>query len=261
MWTSGTSAIVGINDMEERNPLLIGTVIGNRDYRDMDRSVTLFTRERGKVAFVARGVRKITSKNRGSTDLFVEGEYLLSRSKAYYVLSQGKVLESYLSIRKDLTRSAVAMTMTLFLNDVLVENVPAKEIYELFSWCLHRLETSKDPLFLLRYFLVKALLYLGHKPNLDGCMICGATSGDFRYSFTDGCLTCSQCTQEGFYIENELLDLYIKLEKDDLAGLAGINYGKVRLDKFDFFLEKLIEEIIERRWTGFDYLRKLIFED
>ena len=66
---------------EERSLTVSGFVIANREYRDMDRSVTVFTKDLGKFSFVARGVRKITSKNRSSTDLFVHGEYFLNRGK------------------------------------------------------------------------------------------------------------------------------------------------------------------------------------
>lgn len=244
---------------EKKSLSLEGVVIISREYRDSDRSVILFTRERGKLSFVARGVRKLTSKNRGSTDLFIQGEYLLSRGKAYYILNQGKILESYLHVRRDLEKSSIAMTMAAFLNEVLVENSPQPEVYELFLWSLKHLETSKDPMFLLRYFLIKAILFLGHKPILEGCSGCGAGEGEFFFHFEEGSLFCGSCTNTGFRIEKELIELYRSMEKDDFSLLRQGGFTRVQLEKFDFFLEKLIEHIIEKRFSGFDYLKKLTF--
>ena len=84
----------------ERSIRLSGIVILVRDYKDSDRTVVLFTRERGLFSFVAKGVRKLTSHNRSSTDLFIQGEYELKRSKAYYILSQGKVENSFPGIHR-----------------------------------------------------------------------------------------------------------------------------------------------------------------
>lgn len=246
--------------MDDKKSLALeGIVILSREYRDADRSVTLFTRERGKFSFVARGVRKLTSKNRSSTDLFIQGEYLLSRGKAYYVLNQGKILESSFHVRKDLVRSSIAMTMASFLNEVLVENVAQPEVYELFRWSLHHLEESRDPMFLLRYFLIKSILFLGHKPVLDGCSRCGETEGEFSFQFADGTLICTRCSQEGFRLEERLIALYVGLEQDDFTLLRKGTFTRAELEKFDFFLEKLVEHVIDRRFNGFEYLKKLTF--
>jgi len=39
-------------------------ILRTRDYREADRLVTLFTRDRGKVQAIARGTRKLKSRKR-----------------------------------------------------------------------------------------------------------------------------------------------------------------------------------------------------
>jgi DNA repair protein RecO (recombination protein O) len=238
-----------------------GIVILSREYKDSDKSLVIFTKDRGRLSFVAKGVRKLNSKNRSSTDLLVHGEYQLSKGKAYHILNQGQVIEGFMNIRKDLLKTTVAMTMTVFLNDVLVDNMSQSEVYDLLVWTLKRLETTKDPKFLLRYFLIKSILFLGHQPNLDFCSLCQENSRDYFFQFTEGNLVCGACTKEGFYLDSNLIQVYKILETDNFNQLKDSDMSKSVLEKLDYFLEKLIEHITDKRFTGFDYLKKLTFED
>lgn len=237
-----------------------GIVILSRDYKDSDKSLVLFTKEIGRLSFVAKGVRKLNSKNRSATDLLVNGEYQLSKGKAYYILSQGQVIEGYMNIRRDLLKTSVAMTITVFLNDVLVDNMPQKKVYNLLEWTFNRLASTKDPKFLLRYFLIKSILYLGHQPNLSSCNICTDNSNNYYFQFSEGNLLCDSCTKEGFLLESDLIKMYRILETDSFDQLKDINLTKALLEKLDYFLERLIEHITEKKFTGFDYLKKLTFE-
>ena len=129
---------------KSKESVVSGIIIGNRIYKENDKSVTLFSKEIGKMSFVARGVRKLTSKNKSSTDLFVYGNYHLTRGIAYQILTQGEVIESFLYLRKDLDKMGVAMAMGTFLNDVLPDHVPHDSVFDLFYWCLKRLRDTED---------------------------------------------------------------------------------------------------------------------
>lgn len=247
--------------MTSKNTLSVeGIVILSREYKDADKSLVIFTKDRGRLSFVAKGVRKLNSKNRSSTDLLVYGEYHLSRGKAYFILNQGLVLEGFMNIRKDLLKTTIAMTITVFLNDVLVDNMSQVEVYELLIWTLRRLEKTKDPKFLLRYFLIKSILFLGHQPNLDFCSVCEKNNRDYFYQFSEGNLICGDCTKEGFYLDSNLIKVYKILETDSFNQLKDFNLSKAHLEKLDYFIEKMIEHITEKKFTGFDYLKKLTFE-
>lgn len=247
--------------MTTKNTLSVeGIVILSREYKDADKSLVIFTKDRGRLSFVAKGVRKLNSKNRSSTDLLVHGEYQLSCGKAYYILNQGQVIKGFMNIRKDLLKTTVAMTMTVFLNDVLVDNMSQGEVYELLIWTLKRLETTKDPKFLLRYFLIKSILFLGHQPSLDSCNECNKTNTNYFFQFSEGNLVCEDCTKVGFYVDSNLIKIYKCLETDSFDQLKDVDMSKAILEKLDYFLEKIIEHITDKRFTGFDYLKKLTFE-
>ena len=113
-----------------KESIISGIIIGNRVYKENDKSVTLFSKEIGKMSFVARGVRKLTSKNKSSTDLFVYGNYHLTKGMGYQILTQGEVVDSFLYLRKDLDKMGVAMAMGTFLNDnILPDHMPHDSVF------------------------------------------------------------------------------------------------------------------------------------
>lgn len=236
-----------------------GIVIGQRNYKEADRSVTLFTRERGKISFVARGVRKLTSKNKASTDLLAYGSYSLINGKAYQILRQGTVIESFPPLRKDLEKMSTALAMAAFLKDVLPEEMPLDNVFDCFLWSLNRLIDTKDSMFLLRYFFVKIIGLLGYGPDLNGCNQCGGKSDNYYFNFEKGAFLCDGCGKDGFFMEQPLVDLYTSLEKEDFKKIKELHLDKSQFEKFDFFLEKWIETITEKQFTGFAFLKKMIF--
>lgn len=236
---------------------LDGIVIASHNFKEADRSITLFSLEQGKVSFVARGVRKLTSKNKNSVELLSFGEYFLVKGKAYQLLKQGMLKESFLYLRMDFNKMSVALTMSAFLKEVLPLNVPQKEVFDLFVWSLRRLEKSQDPMFLLRYFLVKSILLLGYKPDLSSCNNCQKSGGDAFFNFSTGTFICSDCSGQGFFLEEKILKLYSFLEEDQLKKIRGLELSLAQLEKFDNFLEKLIEYILERKFNGFIFLKKI----
>lgn len=245
--------------MDKKDGNIEGIVIGQRNYRDADRSVTLFTRKRGKITFVARGVRKLTSKNKASTDLLAYGSYSLAKGKAYQILKQGKVIEGFPLLRKDLEKTGAALAMAAFLKDVLPEEMALENVFECFIWCLNRLVDTKDPLFLLRYFFVKTIGLLGYRPDLGGCNECGETGENYYFNFERGSFLCEKCAKDGFFMERALVELYTDLEKEDFKSIKALDLTKSQFEKFDFFLEKWIETIIEKKFTGFAFLKKMTF--
>ena len=45
---------------------MLSIVLNRHDFRENDQMVSLYTKERGKVAVLAKGIKKITSKNSAS---------------------------------------------------------------------------------------------------------------------------------------------------------------------------------------------------
>src|SRR5215475_7143212 len=176
-------------------------VLRSMRYGEADRSLHLYTADRGRVGAVAKGVRKTKSRfggrleplshvelvlHQGGGELqTVTGVQLLGSHDAaradYYRLSAGLIgAEAMLRLFPEQERNERAFTaLTRFL-DILDETPHAAE------------RPSLDPLALS--FQLKLLWLSGYLPHLTSCAECGAeTDALVGYSPSAGGAVCRAC--------------------------------------------------------------------
>lgn len=117
--------------MQQRTYSTEGIIIGSRNYGEADRTISIFTKHFGKVRVSAKGVRKITSRKRGSLELFTFVKVFVARGKSLDVLAEVEVKDNFGEWRKDLTRVGVAYHLAEIVDRLNVEDQPHKEIYNL----------------------------------------------------------------------------------------------------------------------------------
>ncbi|PTX64874.1 DNA replication and repair protein RecO [Melghirimyces profundicolus] len=170
-----------------------GVVIRTRDYGESNKVVTLFTRERGKMAAMARGAKKPKSRLGAATQPFTLGQYLCFAGSGMATLSQADILASHYSIRSDLTLASYAAYLAELLDKLTGEKEPAPELYELLLTTFRMLEKGVDPEILSRIFELKVLEAAGYRPRLDGCIACGKADLPVRFSVRQGGFLCRKC--------------------------------------------------------------------
>ena len=99
-------------------------VLRLRKYREADALVTLLTRERGKVACVAKGIYKPSSKLRGGVQPFSIDEMMLDEGRSsLHTLIQSDCMEMLLPLRQ----SFEGMTLAAYWAELL-ENFSQEEM-------------------------------------------------------------------------------------------------------------------------------------
>ena len=85
-----------------------GIVLKARAYGESNKIVTLMTREAGKVACMARGAKKPTSRLAGVTQPFMHGSYLVQRTNGMGTMQQGEHFNSMRHIQTDIVSNSSA---------------------------------------------------------------------------------------------------------------------------------------------------------
>ena len=70
-------------------------IIKRMNLGEADRIVTAFSRDFGKIRFVAKGVRRIKSKFGGSVEPFYKSELLIVNGKSLDILSNAEIKETH----------------------------------------------------------------------------------------------------------------------------------------------------------------------
>ncbi len=144
-----------------------GIILARTDYGEADRIINFITPDQGKVAAIAKGVRKSKSKLAGGIELFSVSEisYIIGRSDINTLISS-RLIKHYASIVKDLDRTASAYQMLKVLNTATEDR--AEEGY--FNILLNSLEALDDGRINLGlinvWFDAQLLRQSGHSPNL-----------------------------------------------------------------------------------------------
>jgi DNA repair protein RecO (recombination protein O) len=152
-----------------------GIVLRRHVIGEADRTLTLFTREHGKLRAVARGSRKITSRLGGRVEPLTHGQFLLARGRSLDVVAQVEVIRAFPGIRDDLVRSGYAAYVAELVDRFLPERDRHVEVFDLVLRALAGLEHADEEQAETGtlWFALRLASDLGYRPEVDACAECG----------------------------------------------------------------------------------------
>jgi len=172
-----------------------GFLIRSVDYRDKDRILSFFTREHGRMDFIALGAKNSQKRFAGAIDFlnFLKLNYQSSSRGGLHRLNQVEIIESYPGIRADYDRTVLALEWMRLLSRALPVENPIPGFLELLQNHLKALESLPAPWVDL-VFRRQALSALGYHLELDHCLHCKKGGGGAAYfSLSRGGLLCEDC--------------------------------------------------------------------
>jgi DNA repair protein RecO (recombination protein O) len=171
-------------------------VIGSMRFKEADSIVTLYTKERGRLSAIARGLRKTKSKVGGRLEPFTLTQVTLHTGRSLYTVVGVETIRTFQGVRDELFRMEegarlLASVRRLFPTEE--RNVPA---FNLLARTLARLSAAADAAAACRVVLaarLKLLSVLGYEPDLTVCGACGEPKEIYGYSPALGGLVCFDC--------------------------------------------------------------------
>lgn len=117
-----------------------GIVLKRFNYGEADRIVTIFTREYGKITTLAKGVRKLQSKKKGSIEVGTNGIFYFTNTKHWPILTQASLINSHQQIRCSLVKTTQLFQLLEIIDRLTVEGQEYDEVYELLQETVNLLE-------------------------------------------------------------------------------------------------------------------------
>ena len=171
-------------------------VLRKADWRDYDRMVTLLTAEKGKVDAVVRGCRRPKSELINAAEPFVCGSFQLYSAQDRYTVTQCRVTDGFYPIREDYDRLTLGAKWLRFLEETIVEDEPAENLFHMALSALSYLAYSDIDIKLLdAMFEMKLCFFSGFAPAADKCAVCGKNADQTLLFFdaSKGGCVCRQC--------------------------------------------------------------------
>jgi DNA repair protein RecO (recombination protein O) len=120
-----------------------GIILRRSDYSEADRILTIFSKEKGKVRVIAKGVRKLTSRKAAALELFNFSEIFITEGKGMGIVTEAEVKNSFRKWRDDLIRVGVAYYFCEIVDKLTADEEGHREVFELLRNALSKLEDSK----------------------------------------------------------------------------------------------------------------------
>lgn len=115
--------------------LMLSIILSRRDFREFDQMISVYTKEKGKLNLLARGVKKITSKNSAHLEPFSLVEIEVISGKEIDHLTKVVPVNYFSNIRADLQKFLAAGFVVSTTDKLLHTHEPDKRIFDLLkSW-------------------------------------------------------------------------------------------------------------------------------
>ena len=202
------------NNLEKLN----GVVIGESNYKEYDKLLTLLTKEKGKIKVYAFNVRRQNSKNIGKTRVFLFGTFELRIENDKYQLENVILNNSFDELTKNYINTCYASYFIELVDYFGFENIESENIYNLLYYTFKALVDGKvEARLIRRIFELKMLEYQGEYKESDSL-----SSNDSSLKFTwDFVLKTSPQKLYTFKLNDKTYDLFdieVKYEMKNKVG-------------------------------------------
>lgn len=140
-----------------------GIVLKRRNLGEADRVLTILSREFGKIAVKAPGVRHIRSRRSSHVELLNFSQFTLySSSKAFMpIVTEAQTLEDFSGVKKDLCKIGVALYICELINGLCADNQENRGVFFHLKTVLLGLSETLDTSSLIKKFEKDLLTELG----------------------------------------------------------------------------------------------------
>jgi DNA repair protein RecO (recombination protein O) len=175
-------------------------------YREADRVLHLYSRERGRLGAIAKGVRRVKSRFGGRLEPMFRVQLIAHEGRGELVtVTSAETVDAHPGLRdrrQSLERATQACEAVLRLFDSQEPNPAA---YNLLCHELQLLDRQPEAATRAQAlaFRIKLLLAAGFAPELAGCASCGEREHLGAFSASAGGVVCPGCEAGSFPLDAE----------------------------------------------------------
>ena len=176
-----------------------GIVLRATATKEADYILNILTDSLGRIAVVARGARRKSSRIAAGCELLAFSELTLYQRGNWYYLDEASTISLFDGVRQDIELLSLASYFAEMTECVTAEDESAPEVLSLLLNALYALSDLKKPQRLVKAaFELKLLALSGYEPLLDGCAVCGKEEPDAPvFDAQQGVVLCRGCASHG----------------------------------------------------------------
>lgn len=228
----------------------LGIVLKSQDYKERDALLTVYFKEYGKMTLIARGVKKLKSKNASACQSLTLSEFTFIPRKGLSTLIKAQSVDFYRYIKDDILLEAYANYFMEFVLRNEEDNIPDLKLFITLQKSLEALNQGYQSELVYLLYNANILKRCGGALQVDSCVRCNSTNNITAVSLDDGGFVCSNCLSNYDRI----------LDKDTLKAFRHINKLSIeQIDKLKI-LPSSLNELMEIMEYYVDEMTGIVFK-
>jgi DNA repair protein RecO (recombination protein O) len=245
-----------------RNYQTQAIVIKQSKFGEIDKLLTIYTPELGKLRVVAKGTSRPGSKLGGNVEPLTYCLLMMARGRNLDIVTQSQTIDGFLALKSDLWLMAYGLYILDLVDSFTVENSMNRPLFDLLLDALHWLGQDDGSEIVLRYFELHLIDYLGYRPELYRCVKCNSPLKPVANFFSSGQggVLCPYCSKSDFLSRSLSVDALKILRLWQNCDYAAARRVKVRSElssELEQVLRDYIRYLLQRELRSIAWLEEL----
>ena len=199
-----------VQDSQERSFVTDAINLKSYNLSEADKIVVMYSKDKGLIKGVAKGVKKPKSKLGARMDMFVANTIMLHKGKSLNRICQADVINTFQKSRQDIDKVFYSMYVTEIVNCFGHEDDPdAHIVYDLLYKTLNAVTNAKskvDVLLAVIKFQLKIMIESGFSIELSSCLNCQKEVQAETLYFVPqmGGIVCAKCASKIPYNKKQM---------------------------------------------------------
>jgi DNA repair protein RecO (recombination protein O) len=212
-----------------------GIIVGETNYSESSKILKIFTKDYGMISVMSKGCRNLKSKLRGISTKMVYADFqIYYKENGISTLVSADIIDTLRNILVDINRISY-LSYILDLTEQVYKASLSLELYPILIATIKKINEGYDYEILTYIYELKLLDYLGIRPNVDGCSICGSSTNILTISTTNGGYICQNCYHGGKIYAGktiQLIRMFIYLDINQINKLDLKEETKKEIEEF-----------------------------
>ena len=227
--------------MTTNEEVIKGIILKKTVYKENDMILHIYTKEYGKIGIIARGIRKITSKNARACQEMMISEMSINLKKGLSSLMKATPVDYLRHIKENLDSEIVANYVLEYFYRYLEDNNPNQDEYDILYHSLKALDHGYSPLLVYLLFNVFVLNHNGVSIDVEGCVVCGSSKVT-AISLRDGGFVCQEHRENLQPCDISVLKAFRHIHKIPIQYIDHIHIEESVLKELIPYMDSYIEE-------------------
>lgn len=234
-----------------------GIVLSEVNYSESSKILNVLTREFGLIGIMSKGCRNVKSKLRGVSRKLIYGTFnIYYKESGVSTLISVDLINSFSKTMMDLSKISYSSFILDLVLQVVRQNNDTK-IFELLRDSLIKIEEGITPLVITNIIELKLLEYLGVKPNLDSCSLCGSTKNIVSLSGTDHGFVCGSCYTNQRITNIDTIKMIRLYDLVDISTINKLDIDKNIMNEINTFIDEYYEKYTGLYIKSKDFIKQV----